>query len=706
VSGFEHLHPALQHHIVNSLGWAEFRPLQEQSVDVVLEGNHCLLLAPTAGGKTEAAVLPLLSRMLDQNWQGLTVLYVCPLKALLNNLHERLDYYAKLVGRTCDVWHGDTKDSERNRLRKEPPDILLTTPESIEALLVSQKTDHHFIFRNLKAVVIDEIHAFAGDDRGWHLLCLLERLVALCGNEIQRIGLSATVGNPESLLSWMCGHCKGNRLIVAPEGKSIPADVQLDYVGSLENAAIVIARLYRGEKRLVFCDSRSRVEQLASLLRRDEISTFVSHSSLSADERRLSEAAFSDARDCVIVATSSLELGIDIGDLDHVIQIDAPGSVSSFLQRVGRSGRRKGTSRNCLFLATTPQSLLFAAALISLWRKGFVEPVLPPPSPYHVFVQQMFGLLLQEKQVTAKTCLDMVQRIPVFSPANQSTLMSIIQEMIGSGVLFDDHGLLWFGVSGEKRYGFMNFMNVMSIFTSPPLVAVWYGRKELGYVHESSFVKKGPVVLLLSGRAWSVRDMDWTKRVAHVEPTEQEGRSRWMGDGPDISFEMCQSVKNVIKSEEQDPCWSKRTRGAIEQARAEYAWVSSRELTIHHEDHGQSSLWTFAGRRANRVIADLIERKTGYSARAENLFVAVDGALSQEVIQSLNAHSIDSLPESGESSLMADKMEGVKFSECLPENIKRMVFFQRFNDRERAASILGHSWSDKGSGAEKSGFYN
>lgn len=688
MSSFEQLHPALQHHIVNSLGWNELRPLQEQSVDVVLRGDHCLLLAPTAGGKTEAAMLPLLSRMLEQNWSGLTVLYVCPLKALLNNLHERLEYYARLVGRTCAVWHGDTLDSARNRIRQEPPDILLTTPESIEALLVSKNTDHRMLFRDLKTVVIDEIHAFAGDDRGWHLLCLLERLVGVCGHDIQRIGLSATVGNPESLLNWLCGHCEGTSSIVVPEWKSLPTEVQLDYVGSIENAAIVIARLHRGKKRLVFCDSRSRVEQLASLLRKEEVSTFVSHSSLSADERRRSETAFSEARDCVIVATSSLELGIDIGDLDHVIQIDAPGSVSSFLQRVGRSGRRAGTSRNCLFLATSTQSMLFAAALIRLWEGGYVEPVLPPPLPYHVFVQQVFGLLLQEKQVTARTCLDTLQRIPFFAPAQQAVLMSILRHMTEAGILFEDHGLLWFGASGEKRYGFMNFMNVLSIFTSPPLIAIWHGRKEVGYVHESSFVKKRPIILLLAGRAWSVMDIDWTKRVAHVEPTEQEGRSRWMGDGADLSYEMCQAVKDVIQSDAPDSRWSKRTREAMEQARNDYAWVSSSVFTIRHEDNGQSSLWTFAGRQVNRVLAELIERKTGYSVRAENLYVVVDGALSPDVISSLDASSLDDSSENGESTLMADKMAGLKFAECLPDSIKRQVFWQRYNDRERAASIL------------------
>ncbi len=142
MSAFDRLHPALQHHIVNSLGWRSLRPLQEESIDVVLAGSHALMLAPTAGGKTEAAVFPLLSRMLSEDWRGLSVLYICPIKALLNSMHPRLERYCELVGRRCGVWHGDTRASARRGLLREPPDVLLTTPESLEVMLVSRRVDH------------------------------------------------------------------------------------------------------------------------------------------------------------------------------------------------------------------------------------------------------------------------------------------------------------------------------------------------------------------------------------------------------------------------------------------------------------------------------------------------------------------------------------------------------------------------------------
>jgi ATP-dependent helicase Lhr and Lhr-like helicase len=208
VSAFDRLHPALQHHIVNTLGWQALRPLQEQAIAPLLAGEHALLLAPTAGGKTEAAFFPLLSRMVSEDWQGTSLLYVSPLKALLNNLEDRLRQYCSMVGRRVELWHGDVSEGRRRRIVGERPDCLLITPESLEVILVSRRSDKERAFGSVQVVIVDEIHAFAGDDRGWHLLAVLERIDRLARREMQRVGLSATVGNPDSLLDWLAGRCK------------------------------------------------------------------------------------------------------------------------------------------------------------------------------------------------------------------------------------------------------------------------------------------------------------------------------------------------------------------------------------------------------------------------------------------------------------------------------------------------------------------
>jgi len=443
--------------------------------------------------------------MLGENWQGLSVIYICPIKALLNNLETRLSYYGHLLGRSVAVWHGDISASRKAKIVANPPDILLATPESLEVMLVSSRIDHRQLFANVRTIIIDEVHAFAGDDRGWHLLSVLERISRLAGRELQRLGLSATVGNPQQLCDWLAGSCEATRSVINPptENNVVP-DIQVDWVGSIRNAAIVISRLHRGEKRLVFVDSRSRVEEIAVELRGLGVSTFVSHSCLSLEERKAAEDAFAQGNDCVIVATSTLELGIDVGDLDRVIQIDAPFTVSSFLQRIGRTGRRAGASRNCLFLATKEDGFLRALALLHLWRNGFVEPVNPPALPLHIFAQQIMALSLQESGIIAQDFPKWIGKMPGFADIKPEQLYQVIQYMADTGILHSDSGLLGIGRSGEQSFGQKNFMELFSVFTSPPMVKVFHGNRELGEVHQMTFMIKdqGPSILTLGGRSW------------------------------------------------------------------------------------------------------------------------------------------------------------------------------------------------------------
>ncbi len=510
------LHDAVQHHVVNSLGWTTLHPLQEQAVEPVLRGDDALLLAPTAGGKTEAAFFPILSRMEAEHWRGLSVLYVCPLRALLNNLEPRLASYASWTGRRVALRHGDTTAGARKRMLIDRPDVLLTTPESLEAMLVSTLTTPAELFADLRAVVVDEVHAFAGDDRGWHLLAVLERLSRLAGRPLQRIGLSATVGNPEALLHWLQGSGAGERpaVVVAPQasGATTP-ELQLDYVGTVANAATVIASLHRGEKRLVFADSRRTVEGLALGLRECGTETFVSHSSLSVDERRRAETAFAEARDCVIVSTSTLELGIDVGDLDRVLQIGAPRTVASFLQRLGRTGRRAGTARNMLFLATDDQELLRAAALLRLFADGFVEPVVPPEQPRHLVAQQLLALCLQEHRVGSQTWPSWLDGLPLSSGEDQRDIGAWL---LAEGQLDADGGMLFVGPEAERRYGRRHFLELLSVFTADPEFTVLHGRDEIGTVDPLVFTRRvdGPRILSLGGRAWKVTYTDWKRRRA------------------------------------------------------------------------------------------------------------------------------------------------------------------------------------------------
>ena len=695
--GGDRLHPAAQYHIVNSLGWPDLRPLQHAAVAPLLDGRHALLLAPTAAGKTEAAALPLFSRMLSEDWQGLSVLYLCPLRALLNNLEPRLERFASLLGRRVGLWHGDVPASSKNKLRREPPDLLLTTPESLEGMLVSRTLDRSFFLGAVRAVVVDEIHAFAGDDRGWHLLGLLQRLRQLLGEPVQRVGLSATVGNPRELLDWLTAGCDRKGVVVAPAAPqsgdptvshSSPSGgtIVLDHVESLGNAAHVISRLHGGEKRLVFCDSRARVEMLSTRLRELGVNTLVSHSSLAASERRQAEEAFAEGQNCVIVATSTLELGIDVGDLDRVLQIDAPAKVASFLQRLGRTGRRPGTTANTTFLTTSPSALLRAAGLLVLWSEGHVEPVEPPPYPAHVLTQQILALTLQNQGIHRRDPALWLRGFALLE--EQPALVGeILEHLEKEGILWDEAGRLWFGREGEDRLGRRNFLDLLSLIQSPPLFTVYLGRKELGHVHPASFATENDEVpvLLLGGRRWRIRSIDWDHQEAFVEPTADDGRSRWPGDALPLRFELCQAIRRVMAGQADPPGMSRRAAETLESIRQEYFWVGE-DGTILLRARGEGALWwTFAGIRANAMLATALETSGFRVGPLDNLYLDLPVRPEPLALKEALKGWREEPPGPRIDPRAARKL---KFGDCLPENVLHKVLSRRGADTEGFRSIV------------------
>ena len=684
------LHPLVEHHVVNTLGWTSLRPLQQQAVAPLLRGDHALLIAATAGGKTEAAVFPVLSRMLAEDWRGLSVLYLTPLRALLNNLEPRLRSYADLLGRRVGLWHGDVAESRRQRIRSDPPDVLLTTPESVEAMLISSKTDSAWLFRNLRVVVVDEIHAFAGDDRGWHLLAVVQRLQRLSGREPQRVGLSATLGDPDGVLQWLCAGTSGPRTLLRPppEHRAVP-DVTLDHVGSLANAAVVLSRLHRGEKRLVFVDSRARAEELVRELRGHGTQTWLSHGSLGREERAAAEEAFATAPSGVIVATSTMELGIDVGDLDRVAQIDAPWTVAGFLQRLGRTGRRAGTVANCLFLSTSDRALRETLGLLTAWSHGYVEPVQPPPLPLHVLVQQLLAVLRQEGAAGRRTWSSWLGEPVVLGRDVHDYIDRIVEHLLATNVLTTDGGMLQLGPVAERRYGGRNFLDLTAVFSDPPTLSVAYGRTSLGQIHVRSVLRRRaqePVVVLIGGRDWHIVNVDWRRRAVEVVPAEhQRGRPQWIGTGPGMSFELAQATHTALAR--TDPAGvhlSKRARAGIEELRDAFSWLGDKDRTEVVEDpDGSARWWTFAGTAANAELARVVGAP---AAAGSGLGIRLpDGMTFPDVSKRLRSS------DAPEPEIPAEFADAYKFGDALPADAAAAMLAVRERDPAAVAAVKNRS---------------
>lgn len=657
MSQFEQLHPAVQYHVVNSLGWSTLRPTQLAAIEPIHAGAHCLLLAPTAGGKTEAAAIPILSRMLREEWPAASVLYICPIKALLNNLEQRLTHYAGLVGRRVEVWHGDISQSRKQRALKDAPDILLTTPESVEAMLISTRVNKQAWFGNLQAVIVDELHAFAADDRGWHLRSVLYRLDQYLNRPLQRIGLSATVSNPAELLSWLAP--TGHREVVGSASVSTDADVTIDHVGSLENAATVIARLHRGQKRLVFCDSRSSAEQLSSMLRAHEIRTFLSHASLSASERRQAETAFGEEKDCVIVATSTLELGIDVGDLDKVVQIDAPSTVSSFLQRMGRTGRRSDSRRNCLFLTTNDNAFLLALGIARRWSDAWVEAAVPPAKPWPIVAQQAMTATLERGQLATRDLIAVLAGC--FPELQLDKADQLVEHMVQTDYLARSEGVLSVGPRLEREFGRGHYRDLLASFSGSMLLTGKHGNTEVGYIDPTVLTgEQDNRLILLAGRSWRVTGVEWSKRIVWLEPVKEGGKARWMGGARSLSREVCQGIRAVLA--EGAPTLvtlSQRSKLALQFLRDDLSISPGTHFISSRADDSIIRTWTFAGTRKNRTLA----RNASTSASK----VKFDALSVQAPLAQLE-------PASGSVlDLTEDELgsfaEAIKFSACLPRTL-------------------------------------
>ncbi len=700
-TGFGRLGGALQYQIVNTLGFSGLRPVQEQTIDAVLDGDDCVVLAPTAGGKTEAAFFPLLSRMDAEDWTPVSVLYLSPIRALLNNQEDRITRYAGVLGRRAFKWHGDVGPGPRKRFLAEPADILLTTPESLEAMLMSPRVPTRALFHGLRAVVIDEVHAFADDDRGAHLASVLERLSRYSGREIQRIGLSATVGNPSEILAWLRGGSERTGRVVDPGGAKAQPDLRIDYVGSMANAAVAIEAMHRGRKRLVFVDSRRGAEELGSRLDERGVTTFVTHGSLSVTARRDAELAFEQGQDCVIVATSALELGIDVGDLDHVVQIDAPSTVASFLQRMGRTGRRPGTRPNCTFLTTRDDRLLQAMALVRLHQRGYVEPVRPSRRASHILAHQVLSLAIQTGGLPRQDVWGWLQGAAPFEDLEPSERQSVVDHMLHRGILADHEGKLWLGPDGERRYGKANFRELYAVFDAPRMITVRHAGQEIGTVDASflaSLTEEGGVgSFILAGRAWQVLDLDWSKGVCGVKPAEAGRAPRWAGGPRHLGHALCQAMRELLVGDDDDPIWTARARKSLAEQRQAHAFLrdGDEDGVFVHEGDEKITWHDFAGGAANVLLARVLERELGGSVVSRNTSLTFTGEAGKSMV-ALRA-ALRTLREEGRPTWRdalrfapdASKSRVSKFQPCLPDALARDLIVRTTVDLANARRVLG-----------------
>lgn len=544
-SVFTSLHESLQTVLSQRLGWTELREVQERSYHAISTGSDVLVIAPTAGGKSEAALIPVIDDLLKEGRQGIACLYISPLKALINDQEERFANFCIPTGLTAMKWHGDVPKGDRVWKEGEKPHILMITPESLEVLL--HETKLAAALKNLHAIIIDELHAFVETERGVHLKTLLYRIDRIAQRPVQRIGLSATVGNPEEILGWLSDHRHNEEVVTVPapaKEKRFSFIIEEEEKGRIDS----VVRIVAGKKALVFVNSRRDAENVMSAVSPRVENVYIHHSSLSSAVRKEAEDAFSRTGGACIICTSTLELGIDIGDLDVVVQLGPPNSVSSFLQRMGRSGRR-GKSAYVAWVLRDACELLCSISIIETAMQREVEPLYPQQRPYNVLVQQMLLFVHRTGRTTQRQLERTLRSFPSFSRIPPATIRQVVNHAIVQGYLATDGDMLMMGEQAERTFGNSNWKDLYSVIPGGgEFRAVTPDGEVIGKLDARFVSSRSGGEFSLGGKVWSMVKCDEGHNLVVVVPgTEQTSRAFWTGGGQaGFSYLVCASVQKIL----------------------------------------------------------------------------------------------------------------------------------------------------------------
>ncbi|MCI4329599.1 MAG: DEAD/DEAH box helicase, partial [Thermoplasmata archaeon] len=557
-AGFAPLDPRL----VAALEKREIRSpteIQRLAFQVLSGTKDALLVSPTGSGKTEAAVLPLLSQRLAHPSPAIAILYVTPLRALNRDLEQRLVTLCAEVGLAAAVRHGDTSPSQRLRQSKRPPDLLLTTPETLQLLLVGPRL--RLGLKEVRAVIVDELHELAPSDRGAQLMVTLERLDALVGRPVRRIGLSATIGNPDAVARYLSPPPRQVvvRKVERPRKISITAEVPRDdrpplapaLVEELRADPIQLAALRNLEETirahrttLIFVNTRPTAEGLAARLNRlaPDLPVSVHHGSLSREVREEAEIAFREGRLRGLVATSSLELGIDVGFVDHVVQFGSPHQAGRLLQRVGRSGHRLDREVSGVVLALDDEDLEEAAVLARRAVHGEIEPTTWRRDNRLAAAQQLVSTLRADKSVDLAEVARTIRAAEPTRELSDADWTALVQYLEGLGSLRRDGDRLRAGRGTlERFYATLSLIPDQRTYRLRDMAT----RRPIGTLDErfvlTQVLAEPKQIFLLHGRTWRV--VEFRDNELLVETVQEIGQEpRWVGEDLPVPFEVAQEV--------------------------------------------------------------------------------------------------------------------------------------------------------------------
>ncbi|MCC9043914.1 DEAD/DEAH box helicase [Myroides sp. M-43] len=592
--------------------WSELRPIQNAAIQRILTTtDNYILSAKTASGKTEAAFLPILTDV-DFSESGVQVLYISPLIALINDQFKRIEELCEHLDIVITKWHGEASQSAKKKLIKNPNGIVLITPESLEAMFCNRSHEIPHLFSNLKYVVIDEIHYFDGTNRGVQLNSLLYRIQKRANANFRLIGLSATIGDLESIKKF------GGRPLdtkVLKDSSSKPTRVSFKYFenkGGNNYSLDLIKDLFKevyNNKVLIFPNSRGKVEEITHYLlkisKQGNLHTnfFAHHSSVDKSLREYIEnfAKTNTYSPFSICCTSTLELGIDIGSVDKVVQIDSTFNIASLVQRIGRSGRKDGQESKVVLYNTNSWFLLQSLAIWELYQQGVIDSKTNAVYPFDILVHQVLSVIKSRNGITQKELINYFEQNYSFEHVTAIQIEQTIQSLLEKQIIEQTGQELLISLEGEY---IVNSKDFYSVFESEQMYKVIHQNIVIGELPLNSMLSEESKFLLAS-RVWKVILIENDSKKIVVQPANSGDKPTFYGGPVDISHIIKEKMLEILISKQEFDYLDQPSVDTLKILRDEFSVYKLVNYKIDRplkHDVNKTELYTFASSKINRTI--------------------------------------------------------------------------------------------------------
>lgn len=635
--------PSFIKEFIYSHSWEALRDVQIAAAETLFESeNNLLLTSSTASGKTEAAFFPILTELYENPPMSIGVLYIAPLKSLINDQFYRIEELLAQTEIKVTHWHGDVAQSKKRKLLDHPEGILQITPESLEAMLINRHNDIKRLFGDLRYVVLDEVHTLTGTDRGNQIICQLRRIEQVIGRSPRRVGLSATVGSPEAVAKWLSDGTGRRTDVPIFDNEKIRWRLGMEHF-YIQNASFeqtpeknadrskpkatldagyeFTYDCVKGQKSLVFSNSREETEYVCATLRqiakkRGERDIFlIHHGNLSAALREEAERKMKDEdTHAVTCATVTMELGVDIGRLERILQIDSPHSVSAFLQRLGRSGRR-GQPPEMMFVFREeeplpnaplpdliPWSLLQAIAIVQLYiEERFIEPPRAPKEPYSLLFHQTLSMLASTGELSTKELAERMLSLPPFLNVPKEAYKTLLVSMLNNDFLemTEEKGLI-VGLAGERLLQSFKFY---AVFSDSEDYTVRCESEEIGTITTAPPVGDR---FALAGRVWEVLELDMPHKLIFVKGVDGKMEVSWPGKYGEIHTKILERMKRVLEEDTVYPYLKDNARYRLEKARHTARNTGMLEHTTVHLGGFNYCMFPWLGTRSFRTLKRML----------------------------------------------------------------------------------------------------